>query len=224
MKGKVADVVMSVRNGNQIVRKYQPMVYNPSTPGQVAARAKLKLLSQLSASMAAIIAMPKMGLVSPRNQFTKVNYSAASYNEASDPQTASIALADVKITKSSVFLPALSVSASGTEGTASLANTEEDLDKVVYCYFAVLPNQSLRLARTSVVSTGGNFTDTFPTTVGYKYAIYAYGIRINSEAARARFENLGVNDATRIASLIASRVITESDITLTETRYASLDA
>lgn len=226
MKGKVADVVMSVRNGNQIVRKYQPMVYNPSTAGQVAARAKLKLLSQLSASMGKVIAMPRMGIVSPRNQFTKENYAAVTYATSAEQATASIDLASVKLTKSSVYLPDLrySFDSDNTHAQFSLNAEFTEVDKVVYCLFSVGANNEVRLVNSLVASDSSTSfrTPMSPIVVNAKNIVYAYGIRLNSDAARAKFTSLGVDDATLIASLIASRVLTEADVTLTETKFVEL--
>ena len=103
MTGKVADVVMSVRNGEQIARKYQPIVTNPNTPAQVEARAKLKLMSQLSAVMASVIAIPRKGNVSSRNGFVKKNYQSLTYAS----QQADIALANVQLTDSVVAMPSI---------------------------------------------------------------------------------------------------------------------
>ncbi len=223
MKGKVADVVMSVRNGNQIVRKYQPMVYNPSTQGQVAARAKLKLISQLSAVMGRVIAMPRMGIVSARNQFTKVNYPSVTYNSSSDPQTADIQLSAIKLTKSNVFLPSLSATVNGNNVTVELTQPENDIDKVVYAFFQVTPSKELLLVSDYLISSGGTFQVTGNINPSQKYIAYAYGIRINNDSARAKFAKLDADGATLVTSLITNRVITESDVTLTETRFVELN-
>lgn len=223
MKGKVADVVMSVRNGNQIVRKYQPMVYNPSTPSQVASRAKLKLISQLSASMGKAIAIPREGIVSSRNLFTKINYPAVSYVESSDPQTASVNLSEIKLTKSSVYLQPLISNISENTVTVSLADVNPDIDKVVYCSFIVTSTNELRQSAIRVVETGPTFDTSFAYSASLKYVVYAYGIRINSDEARAKYDNLTADGTTKVISLITSRVLTESDVTLTETRYVALN-
>ena len=223
MKGKVADVVMSVRNGNQIVRKYQPMVYNPSTAGQVAARAKLKLISQLSASMGSVIAIPREGIVSPRNLFTKVNFPAVSFIDSADPQVASVDLSAIKITKSSVYLPNLTATVADSNATIALASSSTDIDRMVYNIFTVTSTNELRRFTSVVVSEGPTFSTTVAYNPALKYVVYAYGIRLNSDAARARFDNMTVGSATLVASLITSRVLTESDITLTETRFADVN-
>lgn len=50
--GRVGGVVYSNYRGQQIVRSYQPQVKNPNSKGQIAQRAKFKLVSQLGAVFA----------------------------------------------------------------------------------------------------------------------------------------------------------------------------
>ena len=47
-KGKIGDVVLYVKNGVQMGRKYQPNVFNPRTARQELSRAKLSLASSLA--------------------------------------------------------------------------------------------------------------------------------------------------------------------------------
>lgn len=217
MTGKLADTVMSVRNGEQIARKYQPVVLNPSSPAQVAQRAKLKLMSQLSAIMAPVIAIPRQGAVSSRNLFTKKNIGLTTYanNEAE------INMPNIQLTSSVVGLPALVVGATGTTSIdVSLDTINVDIDRVVYAAFEKRPDNSLRLYGTTVVSERGTsaapFGGSFPYTSA-ELVVYAYGVRDNNENARTTFGNLEVTSGEQVAKLITNRKLTEADITLTET-------
>ena len=222
MTGKVADAVMVIRNGEQIVRKYQPKVSNPCTPGQIASRAKMKLMSQLSAVMAPVIAMPRAGAVSTRNQFVKENYKASTYNE----NKADIQLTDIKLTKSVVSLPSVVASLSGNDVTARLSgSTDLDVSRVVYTLFLKQPDNTLRYAGSKVVTDAGDnnsypatFTGLFTNSNG---VVYAYGVRDNTESARVAFGNMQANSAETVAKLIVSRSVTETDVTLTETQAAA---
>ena len=141
MTGKVADVVMCVRNGEQIARKYQPIVSNPKSVKQTQNRAKLKLASQLSAVFAPVIAIPRKGTVSPRNLFVKENYRALSYVD----NQAQVTLTDIKLTKSVVSLYVLNVTRSGSNLNYGLATQySTDLSRVVYCFFAKMTVNTLR--------------------------------------------------------------------------------
>lgn len=230
MTGKVADVVMATRNGEQIVRKYQPTVLNPKTEAQTAARAKLKLLSQLSAVVAPVIAMPRIGSVSARNRFLKENYSLAAYSE----DTASVTLDSIQLTKSVVALPQVQAirivdpaPAIGAQFIYPAEAASLDVDRVVYSLFAKQNDGKLRYV-TSSIATDASANNTwpvsnFPNLTG-EVVLYAYGVRLNNEAAKVAFSNLTATTAEAVAKLIVSRTLTESDVTLTETRGFTLPA
>ena len=225
MTGKVADVVMVVRNGVQVARKYQPIVANPSTDAQVAARARLKLMSQLAAVMATILPLPAQGTVSTRNRFIKMNYGMSSYAN----NQADINMSGLDLTGSNVALPAITASRWTEETKVSLdAATigELDVNRVVYIMFQRQDDGKLRLVTSKVVSEAGE-TGTYPTTLpltNTEVYIYAYGIRDNTERARSTFGNMNVVQADAIARLIVSRTLLETDITLTESRYTYLQS
>lgn len=216
LTGKLADTVMSVRNGEQIARKYQPIVYNPSTPAQVAQRAKLKLLSQLSAIAAPVIAIPRQGSVSARNLFTKVNFSLTTYSD----NAADIALNSVQLTKSVVALPEISANREGSSISVQLVREDSVLSRVVYAIFIKEESNHLRFVSSTVVNeagVAGNFATTIDVGTSLPVTILAYGVRDNTEAARAYFGNLTVT-AEDIARVVTTKQLTEADITLTETR------
>lgn len=208
--------MFAIRNGEQILREYNPSPMNPSTPDQVEARAKLKLISQLSAVMAPVIAIPRQGAVSSRNMFTKVNYKLAIYSD----NEADIALEDVQLTKSVVGVPNLTSSRTGGEVTVSLARAELGISRMVYAFFIRESDNKLRFVDAAVVNEAG-VSNNYPATVDVKttmgVTVLAYGVRDNTEAARAYFGDLTVT-AENIAKVVTSRRLTESDITLTETR------
>lgn len=223
MKGKVADVVMTVRNGEQIVRKYQPQVYNPNTPAQVETRAKLKALSQLSAVLAPAIAIPRNGAVSTRNLFTKLNYGLVTFSN----DTASIDLVNVQLTKSVVSFPDVGVQRTENNFALGLQNvTPLEIDRVVYVVLAKGEDNKLRYVESAVVSTPGerfNFQITIPS-VPQSCVVYGYGIRDNNERARVVFGNLSIISAETIATLLTNRTLLEADVTLTETRGTNIAA
>lgn len=219
MTGKLADTVMSVRNGEQIARKYQPVVFNPSTPAQVATRAKLKLMSQMSAVMAPVIAIRRQGSVSSRNLFTKVNFGLATFSS----DTASVPLTSIQLTKSAVSLPDLTATRETNDVVVELSSSA-NYDRVVYVFFAKQSDNTLRYITSNVVSREGTESkfSTSETISGKPVVVYAYGVRDNTEAARVTFGNLQVISAETIAKVIASRVLLESDVTLTQTKGAEV--
>ena len=218
MSGKLADVVMTVRNGMQIARKYQPKVYNPSTPNQIAGRAKLKLMSQLSAILAPYVAIPRVGAVSTRNLFTSVNYKLATYAE----NQADIDIVSIQLTKSAVGLPPLSVRKEPNETYVGLQPTQTpaDVDRMVYVCLQRGTDNRLR-AVTSVVADSAGDNNRWEAVINVdplETFILGYGVRLNNEAARAVYGELEAPTAEDIARIVVTRALLESDITLTETR------
>lgn len=220
MTGKLADTVMSVRNGEQLARKYQPIVFNPSTPAQVAQRAKMKLMSQLSAIMAPVIAIRREGSRSARNIFTKVNFPATSYAD----NNASITLEQVQLTKSVVGLPSVGANRSTTAIDVFLTGPGEGLSRVVYAAFEKI-NDTLSFIGSAVSTVQGEENFHWGTILplsNNEVVIYAYGVRDNTEAARVAFSNLTALSASAVATLLTSRSLTESDVTLTKTEARTL--
>lgn len=223
MTGKLADVVMSVRNGEQLARKYQPVVFNPQTAAQTAVRAKLKLLSQLSAAYATIIAIKRRGSVSARNLFLKQNYQLASYAN----NQADITLADVQLTNSSVPLAGFTIDRSGADMALVLSDDMgNSLDRVVYVVVKKTSGQELLIANSKVVDfaeAGGTFPTTMPKVTG-AIVVMAYGIRLNTEAARIAFGNMTAPTAQDVARLLVTINNADTALTLTETRGLQLAA
>lgn len=220
--GRVAGSVYAVRFGEVIERAYNPFVSNPNTPAQVAQRAKMKLLSQLSAVIAPAIAIPRDGAISPRNLFTKLNYGKTSY---ADDQ-ANITLTEVQLTKSAVALAPLVATRSAGSISVSTNVAELELDRVVYVAVAKEADNKMRYINSTVVEKDAqsifaaqiSVSDTIPVV------LYAYGIRFNTDAARAVFGELTAETAETIAKVIVSRTVKAEDITLTETRGAEIAA
>lgn len=225
MTGKLADTVMAVRNGEQIARKYQPVVYNPSTVSQVAQRAKLKLISQLSAVMAPVIAIPRQGSISSRNLFTKKNFALTSYSE----NQATVTLDAIQLTKSVVALPAVGCSRGENAITAYVAAGSGagplDINRIVYCLFEKQEDGRLRFVDSKVATSAGNdggwVVDNLPLITN-ECVLLAYGVRDNTEAARVMFSDMQTISAETIAKVVTNRTLTETDVTMTETRGYTL--
>ncbi len=219
--GKLGAAVYAVRNGEQISRQYQPVVANPQTAGQIAARAKLKLLSQLSATYAPIIAIKRKGSVTARNMFLKRNYPLAGYAN----NQADISLADVQLTNSAVPLAGFSIDRTGTDMVLQLSDDMgTSLDRVVYVVVKKTSGQELLIADSKVVefSEGaGTFPTTMPKVTG-AIVVMAYGIRLNTEAARIAFGNLQAPTAQDVARLLVTMTNADAALTLTETRGLQL--
>lgn len=221
--GKLGSMVYSVRNGQQIVRQYNPIVANPSTAAQVEARSKMKLMSQLAAIVAPVIAINAEGLKSKRNLFISRNYSLAGYDE----NTAQIDMASVQLTKSNTAFPDFEVDRSN--GTSIAVHLSEDatnlFDRVIYCAVISQADGSLRLWDDVLVTeagAGGLFPAVLPYTPN-AIAVYGYGIRANNDDAKAAYANLKSGDAGKLAEILTSRSATLAAITISETKGCVLE-
>lgn len=219
--GKQANQVFAIRNGVQIVRAYNPMVSNPNTAKQIEARAKLKLMSQMSTVMAPYIAIPREGIVSSRNRFTSLNYGAVTYAN----NTAEVDLVAVKLTKSVVAIPSLGRTRNAGTLQVNLGSPAIGLSRVVYVVFGRVGTELRAIAQRVVTEPGegNNFFTSIEVGTGEIY-IYAYGVRDNTEAARVIFGEMEVLTAEHIAEVIVTRQLLESDVTLTDTTAAYLAA
>lgn len=221
--GKLGSMVYSVRNGQQIVRQYNPIVANPSTAAQVEARSKMKLMSQLAAIVAPVIAINAEGLKSKRNLFISRNYPLAGYED----NTAQIDMAGVQLTKSNTAFPDFEVDRSNGQSIA--VHLSEDatnlFDRVIYCAVISQSDGSLRLWDDVLVTeagTGGLFPAVLPYTPN-AIAIYGYGIRANNDDAKAAYANLKSGDAGKLAEILTSRNATLAAITISETKGCVLE-
>ena len=221
--GKLGSMVYSVRNGQQIVRQYNPIVANPSTAAQVEVRSKMKLMSQLAAIVAPVIAIQSEGLKTKRNLFISKNYPLAAYSE----ETASVDMANVQLTKSNTAFPDFSVDRSGGQSIAvHLSENAANLfDRVIYCAVISQADGSLRLWDDVLVTEAGS-GGLFPAVLPYTpnaIAVYGYGIRANNDDAKAAYANLKSGDAGKLAQILTSRNATLEAITISETKGVVLE-
>lgn len=234
--GKIGSIVFSTSGGQTIAREYNPHVANPNTMSQINQRARMKLMSQLSASLSPVIAMRKEGLTSARNKFVQKNFGASYASEG----VAQISYENVQLTSGNSALPQIKWQASADSDIPALLAYFSDepsasISRVVWCLFKKTDEGKIELVASIITSVrnpdnGGNyFQATFPnipinsegTTLEYDYVIYAYGMSDTSERATARYGNLNVQSATDIARLIATRTISFEDYQFTQTRGTS---
>ena len=221
--GKYGNAVFRIRYGQQIMSQYNPVVANPRTQAQVDVRSKLKLVSQLSAVLAQVIAMPRIGAITARNRFTKVNYPAAGVSQG----LARIDLPVVQLTDSARRMPAFTVTRdSGNSIDASLLQAEA-FSRVVYVVVAKDTKGLLRVFDSAVVNNSAQgVANTFPAKMRYTaeaIVVYAYGITDLNEKASATFGDLNSPTAESIARVIANRVLNYNDAVPTATNGAYLE-
>ena len=224
MSGKLGNSVMAVRNGEQIVRQYQPIVANPNTLAQIETRAKLKLLSQFSAILAPAIAFRRSGAISSRNLFVKKNYASTSFVQ--DDNKAEMELGSIDLTGGVLGLPDVTSTRENFTVTPKLAGSAADIDKVVYAIVIKRADNSYSLAGMQVVDKDAENPDFTgePMSVAASFGgqVYAYGVRTNTDSARVRFGELTAGDVKGFISVLIK--LSESDVTLTETQSSAFNA
>lgn len=216
--GKLGSSVFSVTAGKQIVRQYQPIVTNPSTQTQVNNRARLKLISQLSAVMGDVIAIPRKGNVSSRNLFVSDNYHVT---EAING-VATVDLSAIGLTRGGINIPYVNASRVDTTSIdVELADKADQIvSRVVYVMFYRNRSGELQLADSAVVETAG-VNGTFPYSFAYiaqDVVVYAYGIFDKNTKATAKFSDYAVETGTQVASLISDRKVSDNDYLISKTQ------
>lgn len=220
--GKIGSIVFSTSSGQTIAREYNPHVANPNTLAQVNQRARMKLMSQLSATMAPVITMQKMGLVSARNQFTKRNFG---FSYVSDGQ-AQISYENIQLTQGNAALPRIVFG--GSTGTYYLEleeSADASISRVVWIVYRKTAEGKLQFIYSAIEETAGEngkYRHELPTTWGPdNYVFYAYGMKDMNAKASAQYGDLNVTSASDLATLVATRKISMTDYQFTQTRGGS---
>lgn len=204
-------------------------VANPNTEMQVETRSKFKLMSQLAANMANVIAIPREGTKSPRNLFFSIN----SENAQTTNGVAQISLENVQLTKSSKGLPQVAVERGGVgDAWALKLNLAADVDTIAsrVCYVIMEKSTEGNLILlgdpiVNVTSENKNAELEWGTTEGTNgknIVIYAYGMLDRDGAAAAKYGNMKVEGSTDVARLVTNRTFSIADYSFTQTRGASL--
>lgn len=241
--GKIGSIVFATSGGETIAREYNPHVSNPNTEAQVNQRARMKLMSQLSANLAPVIVMQKDGLVSRRNKFVSRNFEAAYASQG----VAQISYENVQLTEGNAALPQIVTQVKTDPETGNdvlavgLANEPAiNISRVIYCLFT--KDSEGRLAYIgSFISSLRNNTANYMQYFGGKfenvqlqqgtgetmevaadYVIYAYGMIDSNEQATAKYGNMQVSAADDLARLVANRTIDFNDYNFTMTRGTTL--
>lgn len=225
--GKIGSIVFATSGGETIAREYNPHVANPNTQAQVNQRARMKLMSQLSAALSPVLAMQKEGLVSKRNKFVAKNFGAC-YALNGEAQ---ITYENVQITEGNTALPAL-LAEGGIEGDIMTigvgisSNPSAQISRVVYCLFRKTAEGKLEYISSAINETRNGSTSYFEQAFSLlpvaEYVIFAYGMSDTSERASAEYGNLNVVTASDLARLVATRAISYQDYQFTQTRAITI--
>lgn len=211
MSGKMGSVVFRVRQGEQIVTQYNPVVKNPNTTAQSTQRVSFKLMSQVAAAMAsAIINRPARQGQSPRNRFVQQNFPLVE----ADSTNARVPMEQLQLTSSTTYLGTISQN----NAVATIDSIPENVTKVrfvVVGYPAAGDKTKPAIMEITDVDVveGSASLDAFPGAT-----ILAYGLIPTSGAAKVSLDNMGVVPTTPyIAQVNLERMVATGQIAVTET-------
>lgn len=196
ISGKMGAAVFRVRDGQQIVTQYNPIVKNPKSAGQQDQRAKFKLMSQLAAIMApgfgtmSVTTRKPKGKPSQRNAFTQLNFPLVEVVSEDETVTAKIPMEQLKLTSSFRYLPQVSVRQSEDDIEATFINVPSDVTTtrvVLIGYSGPDRTQASIVSITDFpVEDHESHIVTIEATEG-KYTLLAYGL-IPSESAKVKID------------------------------------
>lgn len=224
MTGKVGNIVLSSVGGKVVGREYNPNVANPNTKPQQNTRSKFKLASQLSASLAPVIAIKKEGNVSARNLFVKENFGTIRYSQG----VADINLNIVQLTKSQRSF--IGFNADRSSGSAIAVELNDSaasaLSRVVYIAYKKAADGSLLFFDSKVCSNAGadgKFKDVLNYTAD-AVVLYAYGMKDLDAGITTKFGNMSAPSAEDVAQLLVSNTDNMSGVQLTKTAGLTMAA
>ena len=227
--GKIGSIVFSTSGGETIAREYNPHVANPNTSAQIDQRARMKLMSQISAALAPSLAYTKSGLVSARNKFVKRNFESSYALNG----VAQCSYENLQLTEGNLGLPAIlvEVQAGASKRTIDFGFMEEpsaNIARVVWNVFTKSEEGKLNFFKSVIVSernvSGGYFIGSISGVPEGDIVVYAFGMIDTSESATARYGELNVVTGSDLAKLVATRAISFTDYQFTQTRGATLGA
>lgn len=224
MTGKVGNIVLTSVGGKVVGREYNPNVANPNTQPQQNTRGKFKLASQLSATMAPVIAIKKEGNVSARNLFVKENFPSIRYAQG----VADINLNVVQLTRSQRSFAGFN--ADRSSGTAIAVELNEGsaaaLSRVVYIAYKKAADGSLIFFDSKVCNTAGaegKFNDVLNYTAD-AVVLYAYGMKDLESGITSKFGNMSAPSAEDVAQLLISNTENMASVQLTKTAGLTMAA
>lgn len=229
--GKLGGSVFAIRYGETIERQYQPVVANPQTDLQVKTRTKLKLMSQMAAIMTPYSGFKRVGSKTARNMFIKTNYpNVAVTASESNPSLvdATVEFGAVQLTTGLLALPQIELTENNNNVTMVLQSAaSEDIDMVVYAAFVkdMADNfVAYKVQKTDIPGSNRTFSDTLLLNINSvnKLYVYAYGVSLRSDRARAMYNNMETDRLGTMAVLQAVRNMSENDALLTRTQVAYL--
>lgn len=198
LSGKMGSAVFRVRNGQQVVTQYNPVVANPNTKAQQGPRSKFKLLSQLAAVLSPgfgtlnVVRRPAKGTPSKRNAFIKINYPLTASEDRGGEVVAEVDMAKLKLTSSTRYLG--EITQITDEVTISEIPTE--VTKVRFCVVAYKDGKPV-LVEQGESTVIDNEVVINPANPAVNSTILVFGIIPTEGAAGTAYDPLSAQSTTK---------------------------
>lgn len=223
--GKLGSMVYASVRGTQIVRQYNPIVYNPNTEKQSLQRARFSLLTKMAAMLSpALVFQGREGLVTNRNAFIKANSGKFAEDEAL-LNFNNLALTSGNL--EAVIYPTVSVKSSTHVMTISMNSADSNFAGFGFAVILAPTSEGGKPWVYSAIQSSGNAmsasaTVILPTTGSYgeAYAI-GYPMYYKDSATRTSYANtvVGMDSGTFVAiSMLYNRMAGKGDIIVYATK------
>lgn len=236
LSGKMGNVVFRQRKGQTVASQYQPVVANPRSEGQLAARAKFKLMSQLAAIMErgigtmGVTERPARGRETPRNRFFQLNYPLVVTVEEANEVTAKIPMEQLQLTSSfRAFNANFGLPATEREtitGKLRVADDEITMIRlvVVHYSFNLLSEQSQafvsEVKTLNVIDGQVEYVINKPANTTKEVTLLAYGLIPSESAGDATLDDIHTVERS-ISQVVLNKLV--RDGLLIETKTAGMN-
>lgn len=231
----MGSAVFRVREGQQVVAQYNPLVKNPNTAGQQSQRAKFKLMSQLAAVLApgigtmGVTKRASSGAGTKRNGFMQKNIGLVVTEDTLTGIVAKIPMEQVQLTDS--FRPFGSLVSSVSAGRIHVDMTAAD-KKTKSGRIALVGFGTMGVTKTPVLleNTEFDFDESgeadfdFANLVAGEYTILVYGYQPSDEVlAKTSLDNIHTPAAGGwIAQINLDQALADGSVAVTKTEGANV--
>lgn len=223
--GKLGSMVYASVRGTQIVRQYNPVVFNPNTEKQSLQRARFSLLTKMAAMLSpALIFQGRGSMVTNRNAFIKANSGKFEEDEAL-LNFNSLALTSGNL--EAAMYPTVSVNSSTHVMTLSMNSGDQNFAGFGFAVILAPEDEDGKTWVHSAIQSSGNSasataTVTLPTDGGYGEAyVIGYPMYYKDGATRVSYASTVVgkdNESDVAVSLLYNRMAGKGDIILYATK------
>lgn len=230
LSGKMGSAVFRVREGQQVVAQYNPLVKNPNTAGQQSQRAKFKLMSQLAAVLApgigtmGVTKRASSGAGTKRNGFMQKNIGLVVTEDTQTGIIAKIPMEQVQLTDS--FRPFGSLKALVGTGSIHIDMVAAD-DKTKSGRIALVGYGTMGVTKTPLLleniefdfDASGEASYDFEDLDEGEYTVLVYGYQPSDEVmAKISLDNIHTPAAGGwIAQINLDKALADGSVAVTMT-------